>query len=51
MLCPVRVGALAVLTALTSSSSRSQTPEDWIKLGERVHGAFGAFIPVGIRIG
>ena len=22
----------------------------WTWLGERVHGAFGAFIPVGIRI-
>jgi hypothetical protein len=49
--CPVRVGALAVLIALASSPSRGQTSEDWIKLGERVHGAFGAFIPVGIRIG
>jgi formylmethanofuran dehydrogenase subunit E len=37
--------------ALASSPSRSETPEDWITLGERVHGAFGAFIPVGIRIG
>jgi formylmethanofuran dehydrogenase subunit E len=30
---------------------RSETPEQWIELGARVHGAFGAFIPVGIRIG
>jgi hypothetical protein len=37
--------------ALASSPNRSQTPEDWIKLGDRVHGAFGAFIPVGIKIG
>ena len=32
--------------------SRSRrNPEEWIKLGARVHGGFGAFIPAGIRIG
>jgi formylmethanofuran dehydrogenase subunit E len=30
---------------------RSETPEEWITLGTRVHGAFGAFIPLGIKIG
>jgi formylmethanofuran dehydrogenase subunit E len=30
---------------------RAETPEEWVKLGGRVHGGFGAFIPVGIRIG
>jgi formylmethanofuran dehydrogenase subunit E len=40
---------LTALTALTSA--RGETPEDWVKLGARVHGGFGAFIPVGIRIG
>jgi FmdE, Molybdenum formylmethanofuran dehydrogenase operon len=30
---------------------RAETPEEWVKLGARVHGGFGAFIPVGIRIG
>src|SRR5262249_44928946 len=29
----------------------AETPEEWVKLGARVHGGFGAFIPVGIRIG
>ncbi len=29
----------------------AETPEEWITLGTRVHGGFGAFIPVGIRIG
>ena len=33
------------------SPVRSETREQWIELGARVHGAFGAFIPVGIRIG
>ena len=30
---------------------KRKTPEEWIALGARVHGAFGAFIPLGIRIG
>lgn len=33
------------------SIARAETPEEWIKLGARVHGAFGSFIPVGIRVG
>jgi formylmethanofuran dehydrogenase subunit E len=37
--------------ALNPSAGRAETPEEWIKLGARVHGGFGAFIPVGIRIG
>src|SRR4030081_2153468 len=36
---------------LISTPARSETKEQWIELGARVHGAFGAFIPVGIRIG
>ena len=34
-----------------SQSARAETPEEWVKLGARVHGAFGSFLPVGIRIG
>ena len=34
-----------------SGASHAETPEEWIKLGARVHGAFGAFLPAGIRIG
>lgn len=40
---------LAVL--LTSGSARTETPEEWVRLLSRVHGGFGAFLPVGIRIG
>jgi len=40
--------ALALLLPLTAVA---ESPEEWIKLGERVHGGFGSFIPVGIRIG
>jgi formylmethanofuran dehydrogenase subunit E len=31
--------------------AHAETPDEWIALGARVHGGFGAFIPVGIRIG
>jgi formylmethanofuran dehydrogenase subunit E len=33
------------------AASRAETKQEWITLGARVHGAFGPFIPVGIRIG
>jgi len=42
--------AFAALSSL-SGVARSETREQWVDLGARVHGAFGAFIPVGIRIG
>ena len=46
------VAMLAVATgSLVCSSGRAETPEQWIELGARVHGGFGAFIPAGIRIG
>jgi formylmethanofuran dehydrogenase subunit E len=48
----MRIAGLALLSLLLiSSAARAETPEEWIKLGARVHGGFGAFIPVGIRIG
>jgi formylmethanofuran dehydrogenase subunit E len=34
-----------------ATTTRAETPEEWITLGARVHGGFGSFIPVGIRIG
>jgi formylmethanofuran dehydrogenase subunit E len=43
--------AFAVLAAATAQPAAAETKEEWIALGARVHGAFGAFIPVGIRIG
>jgi formylmethanofuran dehydrogenase subunit E len=36
---------------LSSVAAHSETPEDWVMLGTRVHGGFGTFIPLGIRIG
>jgi formylmethanofuran dehydrogenase subunit E len=51
----VRKPLLAVAAILLVSAglcpAHSETKEQWIELGARVHGAFGAFIPVGIRIG
>ena len=44
----ILIAALLVFQTLNASA---ETPEEWITLGARVHGAFGAFIPVGIRIG
>ena len=41
---------IAALLLLLSFSAKAETPEEWIALGARVHGAFGAFIPLGIKI-
>lgn len=52
--------AAAVLVGLLISPGRAQTapshmpvetPEQWVELGARVHGGFGSFIPLGIKIG
>ena len=42
---------LSALFATTAPSARAETPEEWIALGTRIHGGFGPFIPLGIRIG
>jgi hypothetical protein len=46
----IRHTLLAVLIS-GCSIAHAETREDWISLGARIHGAFGPFIPVGIRIG
>jgi len=43
--------ALCSAVILLSAPAQAETPAQWIELGARVHGAFGAFIPIGIRIG
>ena len=43
--------ALLSAVILLSLPAQAETPARWIELGARVHGAFGAFIPIGIRIG
>lgn len=47
----LRLAVLLVALATTVSPSYAETPEEWIALGARVHGAFGSFIPLGIKIG
>jgi formylmethanofuran dehydrogenase subunit E len=50
----LRAVSFAVLAAAlmgASSASAQSTPEEWVRLGERVHGGFGTFIALGIRIG
>jgi formylmethanofuran dehydrogenase subunit E len=32
-------------------NAAAETPDEWVTLGARVHGAFGSFIPLGIKIG
>jgi hypothetical protein len=48
---PVKSAVVAALLLLLPLGARAETPEEWIALGARVHGAFGAFIPLGIKIG
>jgi FmdE, Molybdenum formylmethanofuran dehydrogenase operon len=52
----VRSGATAIFAvasqrAVLAAPAAAETPEEWIALGTRVHGGFGSFIPLGIRIG
>ena len=43
--------ALVLMTGAIAGPAYAESPEEWIALGTRVHGGFGAFIPLGIRIG
>jgi formylmethanofuran dehydrogenase subunit E len=45
--------SLAIALAITcaTGSAISESPEEWVTLGSRIHGGFGTLIPVGIRIG
>ena len=40
---------LAALPAFLPLTIKAETPDEWIALGARIHGAFGAFIPLGIH--
>jgi formylmethanofuran dehydrogenase subunit E len=42
---------ILALALLVPAAARAETRDEWIALGTRIHGAFGPFIPVGIRIG
>jgi formylmethanofuran dehydrogenase subunit E len=43
--------ACALMAISFATQGRAETPEEWVQLGARVHGGFGSFLPVGIRIG
>jgi formylmethanofuran dehydrogenase subunit E len=48
----MRLRHIALIVALIAPVTvRAETPDEWITLGTRVHGGFGSFIPLGIRIG
>jgi formylmethanofuran dehydrogenase subunit E len=49
--CRVWLLATLAVILLIPASGRAETKQEWITLGTRIHGAFGPFIPVGIRIG
>jgi formylmethanofuran dehydrogenase subunit E len=40
-----------IFTLAMSKAAPAETPDEWITLLTRVHGGFGSFLPVGIRIG
>ncbi len=44
-------GALIAILVLLPIQAVAETPDEWVILGARVHGGFGAFIPLGIKIG
>jgi formylmethanofuran dehydrogenase subunit E len=43
--------ALVMFVGNGIAGAHGETPDEWVTLGARVHGGFGAFIPLGIRIG
>jgi hypothetical protein len=44
--------ALALVSLLAAApAAQAETPEEWVKLGARVHGGFGTYIALGIRVG
>lgn len=45
------LSTLILFVGLAISTARAEPPEEWIKLGTRVHGFFGSYLVVGIRIG
>jgi formylmethanofuran dehydrogenase subunit E len=47
----VIVRIMLLLLVVCAGRAQAETPEEWVKLLTRVHGGFGSFLPVGIRIG
>ena len=51
MLMRALAGLSIVIALSVGSPAGAETPEEWVKLLTRIHGGFGSFLPVGIRIG
>jgi formylmethanofuran dehydrogenase subunit E len=51
MLKKAAAATLFLILLITGAAVQAETPEEWVKLLTRVHGGFGSFLPVGIRIG
>jgi hypothetical protein len=51
ILMTLRIFVSLLLVLATIPVARTETPEQWVALLTRVHGGFGSFLPVGIRIG
>jgi formylmethanofuran dehydrogenase subunit E len=51
MLKKALAAMLLLILSIAGAAVYAQTPEEWVKLLTRVHGGFGSFLPVGIRIG
>jgi len=47
----VTMVVFAALMSGGAAAARAEMPEEWVALGARVHGGYGAFIPLGIKIG
>ena len=45
------IACLGAALLWQSPVAAQSTPEEWVTLGARVHGGFGTFIALGIRIG
>ncbi len=45
--------ALFIYVLLTFSpvTTHAETPDEWVTLGHRIHGEFGTYIALGIRVG
>ncbi len=42
---------IGVMLSVVPANVRSETPDEWVELGRRVHGGFGSYVAAGIRIG
>jgi len=42
---------ISLLLASAPIAARAESPDEWVRLGKRVHGGFGTYIALGIRVG